>query len=39
MSAPDRKAMLDRTDEAVSVRRQCTLLWVARSGAYRAQAG
>jgi putative transposase len=28
--------MLDRADKAVSVRRQCALLGVARSGAYRA---
>ena len=26
MSAPDRRAMLDRADEALSVRRQCALL-------------
>ena len=36
MSAPDRRAMLDRADKALSVRRQCALLGVARSGAYRA---
>ena len=36
MSAPDRRAMLDRADEALSVRRQCALLSVARSGVYRA---
>ena len=36
MSAPDRRAMLDRGDEALSVRRQCALLGVARSGVYRA---
>ena len=36
MSAPDRRAMLDRADAALSVRRQCTLLSVARSGVYRA---
>ena len=36
MSAPDRRAMLDRADKAVSVRRQCALLGVARSGVYRA---
>ena len=40
MSAPDRRAMLDRADGAPSVRRQCALLSVARSGVYRgAQAG
>ena len=37
MSAPDRRAMLDRADEALSVRRQCALLGVARSGVYRAR--
>ena len=26
MSAPDRRAMLDRADKALSVRRQCALL-------------
>ncbi len=37
MSAPDRRAMLDRADRAaLSVRRQCALLGVARSGVYRA---
>ena len=36
MSAPDRRAMLDRADKALSVRRQCALLGVARSGASRA---
>ena len=36
MSAPDRRAMLDRADEALSVLRQCALLSVARSGLYRA---
>ena len=36
MSAPDRRAMLDRADTALSVRRQCALLSVARSGVYRA---
>jgi hypothetical protein len=30
MSAPDRRAMLDRADKAL--RRQCALLGVARSG-------
>ena len=40
MSAPDRRAMLDRADKTLSVRRQCALLSVARSGVYRrAQAG
>ena len=36
MSAPDRRAMLDRGDAELSVRRQCALLSVARSGVYRA---
>ena len=36
MSAPDRRAMLDCADETLSVRRQCALLGVARSGVYRA---
>jgi putative transposase len=35
MSAPDRRAMLDRADEALSIQRQCALLSVARSGVYR----
>ena len=35
MSAPDRRAMLDRADQALSLRRQCALLGVARSGVYR----
>ena len=37
MSAPDRRAMLDRADKLLSVRRQCALLSVARSGVYRAR--
>src|ERR1700677_987468 len=37
MSAPDRRAMLDRAARpALSLRRQCALLGVARSGVYRA---
>ena len=36
MSTPDRRGMLDRADKALSVRRQCALLGVARSGVYRA---
>jgi putative transposase len=36
MSAPDRRALLDRDHGALSMRRQCRLLSVARSGAYRA---
>jgi putative transposase len=36
MSAPDRRARLDRGQERLSVRRQCALLGLARSGVYRA---
>jgi putative transposase len=36
MSAPDRRAMLDHADKALSVPRQYALLSVARSGVYRA---
>jgi len=35
MSAPDRRARLDRADRRLSLRRQCALLGVARSGVYR----
>jgi putative transposase len=35
MSAPDRRALLDRNHGQISIRRQCTLLGVARSGVYR----
>ena len=35
MSTPDRREMLDRDDKALSIRRQCALLGVARSGVYR----
>jgi putative transposase len=35
MSAPDRLGLLDRDHDRLSIRRQCTLLGVARSGAYR----
>jgi putative transposase len=35
MSAPDRRAMIERPGEALSVRRQCALLNLARSGVYR----
>jgi putative transposase len=35
MSAPDRRAMIERPGEDLSVRRQCALLNVARSGVYR----
>ena len=37
MSMPDRKAMIDPTKDDLSVRRQCELLGVTRSGVYRAQ--
>ena len=35
MSAPERRAKVERTGSEVSVRRQCALLHVARSGVYR----
>ena len=35
MSAPDRKTLLDRGDSILSIRRQCSLLGLARSGVYR----
>ena len=35
MSAPDRGAMVERPGGDLSVRRQCALLSVARSGVYR----
>jgi putative transposase len=35
MSRPDRKGMLDRGDAALSIRRQCVLLGLARSGVCR----
>ena len=35
MSAPDRRVLLDRDHAALSVRRQCALLGLARSGVYR----
>ncbi len=35
MSAPDRGAMVERSGEDLSVRRQCALVGVARSGIYR----
>ena len=37
MSAPDRRDMLARDDKNLSIRRQCALLGVARSGVYRAK--
>jgi putative transposase len=36
MSAPDRKRLLDREHRVLSMRRQCALIGVARSGVYRA---
>ena len=36
MSTPDRRARLDRDHEQLSVRQQCALLSLARSGVYRA---
>jgi len=35
MSVPDRRAMLDREHGKLSIRRQCELLGIARSGVYR----
>jgi putative transposase len=35
MSTPDRRALVDRGHEGLSVRRQCALLGLARSGVYR----
>ena len=35
MSAPDRRALVDRDHRQPSIRRQCALLGVARSGVYR----
>ena len=35
MSAPDRRAMVERPGKDLSVRRQCALVGVARSGIYR----
>jgi putative transposase len=35
MSVPDRRAMLDRADRTLSIRRQCALVRVARSSVYR----
>jgi hypothetical protein len=34
MSAPDRRALIDRGHGTMSVRRQCALLSLARSGVY-----
>ena len=38
MSAPDRRARLDLRHKKLSVRRQCALLGLARSGVYRPRA-
>jgi hypothetical protein len=38
MSIPDRRVRLDRTHGALSIRRQCRLLGLARSGVYRTPA-
>jgi putative transposase len=35
MSAPDRRRLVDRDNGVVSIRRQCELLGIARSGPYR----
>ena len=35
MSAPDRRALIDRDHGRLSIRRQCGLLGLARSGVYR----
>ena len=35
MSAPDRRALVDRDHGELSIRRQCQLLGIARSGVYR----
>src|ERR1700721_4547035 len=35
MSVPERRAMVERPSESLSVRRQCALLNLARSGVYR----
>jgi len=35
MSVPERRAMVERPGENLSVRRQCKLLNLARSGVYR----
>ena len=38
MSVPERRAMVERPSETLSVRRQCALLNLARSGVYRPKA-
>ncbi len=35
MSTPDRRAMLERDHSTLSIRGQCRLLGIARSGVYR----
>jgi putative transposase len=35
MSAPDRRRLVDRDNDKLSIRRQCVLLGLARSGVYR----
>jgi len=35
MSAPDRRAKLDRNHSDLSIRRQCAMLGITRSGVYR----
>ena len=35
MSAPDRRQLVDRKGGVLSIRRQCELLGIARSGVYR----
>jgi putative transposase len=35
MSAPDRRVLIDREHDRLSIRRQCHLLGIARSGVYR----
>ena len=37
MSAPDRRAMVERPGKGLSVRRQCALLSLTRSGVYRSK--
>ena len=39
MSVPERRAMVERPGENLSVRRQCALLNLARSGVYRPRVG
>jgi len=36
MSTPDRRRLIDRAHDELSIRRQCELLGIARSGVYRA---